>query len=1222
MVLHTGVEVNDMTLISKNDCTVTICKGMRSDFARGFVALIGIAAAVAVFSFMARGEEAVSPCLPGYNAGLEAYSGGDFESALEKFSGARECLLKGSGGEESVESATVADDVGLAYDSLGKYEEALKYYLISLRARQKLLGEDSGKTADSHGHAGAILEAAGDYAGALKHYAAALEGRKAAFGAESREAGLTYNIVGLAYDSVGDLDRALENFKSAAAILAKTDGAESASVAAVDNNIGLNYSARADYAKALEYYRRSGEIYKKTPGASKTNMALNRNNIGMALVNTGDYAGALREFAAAMEIYKSAGLENSPNAAICYNNIGLAQKDAGDYANALANYNKALEIRLNTVGENHPDAAAQYNNIANLYQDTGEFRKALELNRKALKILLATAGEAHPNTAASYNNIGMAYASLADYKNALENYNKALEIKLKTLGAEHPDTAGSYNNIGMLYYTTGDYDRALKHYRMSLEIDRKTLGENHPATGKDYNNIGAAYYAMNEPEATLENYSKSLAIDLKTLGEKHPDTATDYNNIAWTYSESGDYGKALEYYEKALKIREEVLGPENPDTATSYNNIGWTYSEKLDYEKALEYYARALKIRLKVYGGEHPVTAATRNNIGMALYNEGKYEEAAREYEEALKAQCGGKEEPAPEDCRPDPVTVNAGWYLAEAREMSGDLEKSVKSYKFAADAVDMMRNEMGSDEAKKYFGGNYYEMYPQGVGAFALLAQKTGDISLLEGAYLHAEKGIGRVFLEMMGKSLAAVTGGLPEEVLSQGAELDARLRAARDVYEEETSKPKEKQSQETRGAAHDGMSRARRELADYEKKLLEDYPAYAELRNPSPKPLAEIRKTVIGEDEAALEFILGDDASFVLMITKGGMRITSLPGKKKIELKVKNFRALLTRPDAGEEELKEAGSELFDMLLGKAAEDLAEYKSLLIIPTGGLYFLPFEALARKSKEGEVRYLATEYKIRYAPSLNVLRLAAAGGKSGGEKNSWLGFGDPVYQAECDPRAADRGVSEDTAMMLSSYSRAIGGKGAAWCRIPGTAEEVTAIAGLLGSGGEKTSVELGEDASEGNFKKMAAGGGRVVHIASHGTLGEGGARQPALVLSLSGNEASGEDGFLTMSEVFNMKIPADMVVLSACKTGEGQMEKGEGVAGMSRAFMFAGARSLVVSLWSVADKETKELMTDFYAEMSRDDMPRLDALTAAKRSMAARGLAPYYWAPFIYLGGE
>lgn len=1191
-------------------------------FTRQFFVLIAIIAAVGMFG-SARGEEAVSPCLDVYTIGLDAYGKSDFETSLEKFSEARECLLKESGGEESVESATVADDVGLAYDSLGKYEDALKYYSISLNARQKLLGEDSDKTADSHGHVGAILEAAGDYAGALKHYVAALEGRKATFGAKSREAGLTYNMVGLAYDSVGDLDRALENFKSAVKIISKTDGEESASAAAIYNNIGLNYSSRADYARALEYYRISGEIYQKTPGASKTNMALNRNNIGMALVNTGDYAGALREFAAAMDIYKSAGLENSPNAATCYNNAGLTLKDSGDYPAALENYNKALEIRLKTTGENHPDTAGQYNNIANLYQDTGEFGKALELNGKALKILLATVGEAHPNTAASYNNIGMAYASLADYKNALENYNKGLEIKLKTLGENHPGTAASYSNIGMLYYTVGDYDRALKHYRKSLEIDLKTLGENHPDTAKDYNNIGAVYSALNDPADTIENYAKALEIDLKALGGNHPDTATDYNNMAWTYLASGDYGKALEYYEKALKIREEALGPEHPDTATSYNNIGWTYSEKLDYEKALEYYARALKIRLKVFGGEHPATAAARNNTGMALYKQSKYAGAASEYEEALKAQCGGKEDPSPEDCRPDPVTVNAGWYLAEALEMSGDLEKSVKSYKFAADAVDMMRNEMGSDEAKKYFGGNYYELYPQGVGAFALLAQKTGDMSLLEGAYLHAEKGIGRVFLEMMGKNLSAVTGGLPEEVLSRGAELNARLRAAQDVYGAETSKPNEQQSQEKRGAAYDDLSRARRELADYEKNLLIDYPAYAELRNPSPKRLEDIRKTVIGKDEVALEFILGDDASFLLLITKDGMRITSLPGKKKIELKVKNYRSLLTRPDAGEEELKEAGGELFDMLFGNTAGDIARYKSLLIIPTGGLYFLPFETLAHKSKDGEVRYLATEYKIRYAPSLNVLYLAAAGGKSGGEKDSWLGFGDPVYQASCDARAAGRGVSEDTAMMLSSYSRALGdGKEAAWCRIPGTAEEVTAIAGLLGAGGGNTSVELGEDASEGNFKKLAEGGGRVIHIASHGTLGEGGARQPALVLSLSGNEASGEDGFLTMSEVFNMKIPADMVVLSACKTGEGQMEKGEGVAGMSRAFMFAGARSLVVSLWSVADKETKELMTDFYAEMSRGDVSRLDALTAAKRAMAARGLAPYYWAPFIYLGGE
>jgi CHAT domain-containing protein len=228
-----------------------------------------------------------------------------------------------------------------------------------------------------------------------------------------------------------------------------------------------------------------------------------------------------------------------------------------------------------------------------------------------------------------------------------------------------------------------------------------------------------------------------------------------------------------------------------------------------------------------------------------------------------------------------------------------------------------------------------------------------------------------------------------------------------------------------------------------------------------------------------------------------------------------------------------------------------------------------------------------------------------------------------VYEKD-DERAGNRVYGAETAEMFTAYAHALTEDGSerdvVWIRISGTGEEVKAIAGLFGLPESSENINLGLDASEKNFKALAPGGSKYIHVASHGTLGEGG-EQPALVLSLIGNEGTGEDGFLTMSEIFNMKTPADMIVLSACETGRGKMEKGEGVAGLSRAFLYAGANSLVVSLWNVDDMKTKDLMVNFYKKL-RTGTDREAALTQAKREFIKDRLAPFYWAPFVYIGGN
>ena len=329
-------------------------------------------------------------------------------------------------------------------------------------------------------------------------------------------------------------------------------------------------------------------------------------------------------------------------------------------------------------------------------------------------------------------------------------------------------------------------------------------------------------------------------------------------------------------------------------------------------------------------------------------------------------------------------------------RGKAGDLKQAAAGFENAARALEQLRSSLGSDESKIRMGQQFFEIFPDGVGVFAALGQSTGGKEWFERAYAFAEMGIGRVFLEMLGRSRAVVRGGLPDDVIVEGATLDARVQAALDAVDAQVRLPAEQQSQDRRRDAYTQLHESQAALDAYRVRLLDQYPAYAGLMNPRPAPLRDIREKVIGENEAALEFILGASASWLIVITRDNARVFELPPKEKIENMVTAFREKLTNPAENVDRVKKSAENLYDTLVAPAAEMIAGYDNLVIVPTGGLYFLPFEALAH---DGE--FLIGNRGIRYAPSLNVLFLSANAGERKGQ--GWIGFGDPVYAAD-DPR--------------------------------------------------------------------------------------------------------------------------------------------------------------------------------------------------------------------------
>jgi CHAT domain-containing protein len=368
-------------------------------------------------------------------------------------------------------------------------------------------------------------------------------------------------------------------------------------------------------------------------------------------------------------------------------------------------------------------------------------------------------------------------------------------------------------------------------------------------------------------------------------------------------------------------------------------------------------------------------------------------------------------------------------------------------------------------------------------------------------------------------------------------------------------------------------------------------------------------------------------------------GLAILTLPGGNAIDELV----AALVEPSILDltSRARTLGAEGFEMLLGPV-RDRIRGKNLVIVPGGPLSLLPFELLVRRDNPGdEGVYLVEEHRVRYAPSLTVLHLTRQWDekRTAPDRSLWA-MGDPVYEPE-DERLTGRPappfatVSRDAIREVGQRERGEP-DGLRFPRLVYSGDEVRAISRLLAAPAE--SILLGLDATEANVKKASADGvlarARYIHFATHGILGIDRGQQPALVLcpfgdgSSSGAGAGGgggsvstgvEDGFLRLDEVTQLRLNADLVVLSACRSGRGQLQNGEGVRGLSRAFLYAGSRAVLCSLWQVSDHETSTLMTELYSNL-KAGQPAHVALHSAQLRMIADGRPPLFWAPFVVVG--
>ena len=836
---------------------------------------------------------------------------------------------------------------------------------------------------------------------------------------------------------------------------------------------------------------------------------------------------------------------------------------AGKYAEAIPIAEKALKSNETTRGPDDPSTAKSLNNLAVLYIEMGDYAKAEPLMQHAPAIKEKALGPDHPNTAKSLSGLAVLYVEMGDYAKAEPLMQHALAIKEKALGPDHPDTARSLIELAVLYRSMGDYAKAEPLDQRALAIREKALGPDHPETAKSLNNLAMLYRVMGDCAKAEPLFQRALAIREKALGPQHSDTARSLSDLAILYWVKGDYAKAEPLYQRALAIREETLGPQHSDTATSLNNLAMLYEAMGDYAKAEPLSRRALAIYEEALGPQHPVTATILSNLALLEMVLGKRPEALELTRRADQAK-----------------TVNLGNILSFTSEQQRlAFQRKVHSFDIPA--------TLGSaPEIAEVV------LHNKGVVLDSLLEDRLVTEASQDPAH--------RQVIDQ----LRAAKQRLTQWLLEAPKDLSAKGLQLRNA-ERETRSREVEQLEGSLAREVAGVGKARRALSvtiEQVQGALASNQALVELLRYSHYLGKAQRETRYGA---------------VVIAAAGEPRWVPLGASAAIEKNVATYEKSMPGASgvSGEAILSSTLRALYDELWAPIEKALPpSAKTVIISPDGDLNFVSFATLIAPDEH----FIAEKYSIRYVASGRDLLREITPPAS----KLMAVFGNPDFGSEME-LVANRSAVESSSPLRTVELRDY--TGIKLPPLPGTAAECAALKAQAKKTGTPTEVFLGAEATEAQLRQIVSP--RILHLATHGFFlpeakdpqarkdpnaagmqllsggAEGPARQALLKnpmhrsgLALAGAErtldawARGEippsdnDGIVTAEEVGGLKLQgAWLVTLSACDTGVGEARAGEGVMGLRRGFIQAGAQNLLMTLWAISDQTTVEIMKDFYA---------------------------------------
>jgi CHAT domain-containing protein/tetratricopeptide (TPR) repeat protein len=958
--------------------------------------------------------------------------------------------------------------------------------------------------------------------------------------------------------------------------------------------------------------------------------AVQADALGLSLRRQGDAEGAIEAYTAAAEAYRDLG--HLRREAVCWGSLGVAWWGTGDWEQVRAAYLEALDAR-ERLGD--PVLIGRtLNGLGTVAFQQGRYPEALDYYTRARDVRETLGNPVDLAVTTTY--LGNVNLRLGNLDEARAGYVRALEL----LGPDGParrlnEARGS---LALVYNLLGRPDEAMEIHRQVL-VSAEAAGDRE-MEAISRNNLAGSHLALGDPGGALRQLVVVREMeDIPPYVRIHT-----LSEMGDAYRQLGDLRQALEVLSEAREIAAET---ENrleslhlslqtgvvyqlmglPDRALVAYQEGQVAADTLgigeesrgarfaqaDVLEAQGEGEEALRLIDEVIAsdleqGFQPYLAADYINRGNALTGLGRLEEGREAYQEGIDL-AGGL------DLKDELWRGYLG--MADNLEQEGQLDSARVHNDLAIETLEQMGSVELSEGTKASLVGKRAFVYEAQINLLAKLHDREPEAGYEAEGFAVAERGKARALLDMLAEGRVDLEAGFDPALVAERDSLDRTLRSARyrlRIAVDEGASPPE--LRDLKAEVRD----LERDQAALQQRMRLANPSFATLDAGQPAGLAEIREVLLPSgNEVLLEYSLGDSASHLWVATRDRLVLHSLPPRTEVEAATQAFRSALRNPaPAGDEALVASSAALFRMILEPAMGATRKAGTVYIVPDGSLHFVPFEALveaapavpdAAASSAARARFLhglpyaLAGRQVLYGPSATTLTLLAETRQSrerGEREMAFLGVGDPVFTAAA--RSADEPL-----------------RGGELAPLPFTGDEVEMIAGLFPPG--SATVLVGEEASEVTLSRPGyLSPYRVLHFATHGLVDERRPEKSSLALAFPRDPS--EDGYLQASEIYHLQLNADLVVLSACETALGRMVRGEGVLGLPRAFLYAGASSVVVSLWSVSDRSTSELMGGFYEEMIEEGKSPGEALGEAKaRLLESESFAhPFYWAPFVMIG--
>ena len=976
--------------------------------------------------------------------------------------------------------------------------------------------------------------------------------------------------------------------------------------------MGMAAYAENNLKLSVKEFDRAIKLYEQNHGKDYPAIINLKTYQGIVLRRAGQYPASKQSLEEAKALLEVLGRESTFQYAKCLMELAVITEYTGDLQEAYKLHKIALVTASDTLGSMHKAMTGFYINASTTSGFLGHFDEAVDFAKKSIAIL----EEHSPNAAdlgTAYLNLGVEYYYRGYLDSTEELWNKALEFYLDKGAGMEQDQALVYNNLSVIYNYRGDFEKAINFTEKAMSLLIKSVGKDHPSMIYKHFNLSETYMMIGELDLAEDHALRAIALCKMAYPGDHKELASAYGVLSEVYTTQEKYDQAHEQLQLSTDMFKRLYPDDlNQDLYGAWFDRASLLRKERNYTEAVRVHHELHELGLKLHGPHAPTVGVNLGNLAYCLVKLNQVDSALQFYQQALTFLN--------EDFKPTKLTQNptaeetyieystffilkekaaAFWHQFKTSGEQQYLLESWNTYQDALALMSEMRKNFTYQTSKEALNQDYQFVFEGAIEVSYAQYQKSPGIQYFEQAFNLAEKSKAVSLLESFKDSQAKSFAGMPNELVNLEREVIgeftyAKQQVASMRYDQDADSVELNKWQLRQFELSNRMDSIKAHME-------QQYPRYFELKyDQQPLTVKEVQTTLLDENQVLIEYFLGDSALFIFTITPDQIDFHRSDRSKDINQWVDGLREVIARKGS-KDDFQNYAHELYKILIEPIGVDLGE-REMIIIPDGILQLVPFDLLIDKLDQGQgwnnLPYLFNKHQTSYAYSTYILK-----------QNQTI---DTPHKGDFLAFAPDfNGQSEDQPLMLLAEEVVRG----SLVELKGALQEILAIRKYLPGAVLKDSA-----ATESRFKLEASRYG-VLHLATHAIVDDVNPMNSKLLFTVAGDSL--EDGDLHVWELYNMNLQAQMAVLSACNTGYGKLQRGEGVMSIGRAFAYAGCPSVVMSLWPAQDKSTSTIMNTFYKYLALGHS-KDESLKLAKQQYLAETedlfTHPFYWAGFVVQG--